>query len=368
MVTTGIAGQPPTGPVPRHLASLQSRIADHPDFVHRPEDRAILDLGRIQPAPKLRDGWREEASPLADAGLIGLAPPDQGRTRTAVCAPQIVQSEGDDLATTGQQVAHGQHQSHVADVGKVGSGGGKDLGDLGATERRRLAPARAEAPSHALERQAYRLSLGWVGQAGRTVQGCKRPGQAVRGPLATVRTPFARRGGLLAVIVRPATPGAIIGVAPTVRSCDAVRLLSNLLTRFIHNGEMRLTDATGRLHVFGQGAPGPRVAIRLSDKALHTRLAFNPELYAGEAYMDGTLTFEEGSDVGDLVTLFAANRSGLAGHTSQKFLRRVLGADALAPGEPGWRRRRQCAPALRPLDRPLQAFPGRRAELLLRLF
>src|SRR3954447_18044124 len=103
------------------------------------------------------------------------------------------------------------------------------------------------------------------------------------------------------MVVRPAAPGAIIAAGSTVRGCDAVRLLSNLLTRFIRNGEMRLTDATGRLHVFGQGAPGPRVAIRLSDKALHTRLAVNPELYAGEAYMDGTLTFEEDSDVGDLM-------------------------------------------------------------------
>ena len=168
--------------------------------------------------------------------------------------------------------------------------------------------------------------------------------------------------------MRPATPGAIIGVAPTVRSCDAVRLLSNLLTRFIRNGEMRLTDATGRLHVFGQGAPGPRVAIRLSDKALHTRLAFNPELYAGEAYMDGTLTFEEGSDVGDLMTLFSANRSGLAGHASQRFLRRVWrGLKRWHQANPVGVAARQCAPALRPLDRPLQAFPGRRAELLLRL-
>ena len=76
--------------------------------------------------------------------------------------------------------------------------------------------------------------------------------------------------------------------------------------------------------MFGQGAPGPRVAIRLSDKALHTRLALNPELHAGEAYMNGTLTFEDGSGVGDLLLLFAVNRSGLGGHASQKILRRML--------------------------------------------
>jgi cyclopropane-fatty-acyl-phospholipid synthase len=102
-----------------------------------------------------------------------------------------------------------------------------------------------------------------------------------------------------------------------------VRLLTRLLTGFIRNGEMRLTDAEGHLHVFGGTAPGPRVAIRLSDAALHTKLALNPELHAGEAYMNGTLTFEDGSDIGDFMAIFAANRSGLAGAASQRVLRRM---------------------------------------------
>ena len=102
-----------------------------------------------------------------------------------------------------------------------------------------------------------------------------------------------------------------------------MKLLSNLLVRFIRNGEMRLTDADGRQHVFGGAGPGPRVALRLSDRGLHTRLALNPELHAGEAYMNGTLTFEEGSDIGDFMAIFAANRSGLAGHASQRLLRRA---------------------------------------------
>jgi cyclopropane-fatty-acyl-phospholipid synthase len=102
-----------------------------------------------------------------------------------------------------------------------------------------------------------------------------------------------------------------------------LRLLSNLLTRFIQNGEMRLIDADGRQHLFGGRAAGPRVTIRLSDRALHTRLALNPELHAGEAYMNGTLTFEDGSDIGDFMAIFAANRSGLAGHASQRVLRRA---------------------------------------------
>jgi cyclopropane-fatty-acyl-phospholipid synthase len=103
-----------------------------------------------------------------------------------------------------------------------------------------------------------------------------------------------------------------------------IRLLSGLLNKFIRNGKLELTDAYGGIHRFGGLGPGPNVQVRLHDPALHTKLAINPELHAGEAYMDGTLTFAEGSSVGDLLNLFSINRSGLGVHASQKLLRRVL--------------------------------------------
>ncbi len=102
-----------------------------------------------------------------------------------------------------------------------------------------------------------------------------------------------------------------------------MRLLANLLKRFIRNGVMHLIAADGSRHLFGGRGPGPTVTIRLHDPRLYTRLFFNPELYAGEAYMDGTLTFEDGSDVGSFMELFAANRGGLAAHPTQAALRRV---------------------------------------------
>jgi cyclopropane-fatty-acyl-phospholipid synthase len=102
-----------------------------------------------------------------------------------------------------------------------------------------------------------------------------------------------------------------------------MRLLSNLLKKFIQNGTLRVFDSGGKLHSFGGRVPGPRVTLRLHDRALALKLAVNPELYAGEAYMDGTLTFEEGSDVGGLMELFSLNRAGLLGHASQRLLRQV---------------------------------------------
>jgi len=100
-----------------------------------------------------------------------------------------------------------------------------------------------------------------------------------------------------------------------------MRLLKNLLQAFIRKGTLTLHDADGGRHIFGGVEPGPAVTMRLHDRALHRRLALNPELVAGEAYMDGTLTFEEGSSLDDLMALFGANRRGLAGHASQRLLR-----------------------------------------------
>ncbi|HQT66776.1 MAG: cyclopropane-fatty-acyl-phospholipid synthase [Rhodospirillales bacterium 20-60-12] len=99
-------------------------------------------------------------------------------------------------------------------------------------------------------------------------------------------------------------------------------LLSNLLTKFIRNGKMTLIDAAGRIHVFGGVNPGPQVTVRLTDPALYIKMALNPELHAGEAYMNGTLLFE-GCDVGDLMLLFSVNRGGLATHPTQRVLRRI---------------------------------------------
>ena len=65
-------------------------------------------------------------------------------------------------------------------------------------------------------------------------------------------------------------------------------LLSKLLRRFIRQGTLRVHDADGKIHVFGERLSGPDVAIRLHDRKLYTKLFINPELYAAEAYMDGT--------------------------------------------------------------------------------
>ena len=97
--------------------------------------------------------------------------------------------------------------------------------------------------------------------------------------------------------------------------------LSKMLKAFIKTGSLTVIDAEGAQHVFA-GAPGPSVTMQLSDPTLYKKLFFNPELHAGEAYMDGRMTFP-GSSLRDFLTLFSMNRLSLGNQPVQRFLRRV---------------------------------------------
>lgn len=102
-----------------------------------------------------------------------------------------------------------------------------------------------------------------------------------------------------------------------------MKLLSSLLRSTIRRGRLRVYDATGTLHEFGSGEDGPTATLRLHDKKLHRKLFFNPELSAAEAYMDGTLTLEEGTSCHNFMTVVFLNIDSLDGYPVQAFLRRV---------------------------------------------
>ena len=88
-------------------------------------------------------------------------------------------------------------------------------------------------------------------------------------------------------------------------------LLARFLSGVIRLGRLTVIDAGGDPHVFGPGG-SPSVTIRLHDPALHWKLFFRPELYAGEAYMDGTLTVEDAS-LYDFLDLIGRNFAAAEG-------------------------------------------------------
>jgi cyclopropane-fatty-acyl-phospholipid synthase len=99
-------------------------------------------------------------------------------------------------------------------------------------------------------------------------------------------------------------------------------LLENLMKRFVKVGTLTILDVEGRSHVF-KGTAGPEVTIRLRDRKLYRSLFLHPELKAGEAYVDGTLTVEKGT-IRDFLTLSVMNARNLRRHPLQRLLNSSL--------------------------------------------
>ena len=98
--------------------------------------------------------------------------------------------------------------------------------------------------------------------------------------------------------------------------------LSHMLKSFVRTGTLKVIDADGKTHVFAGKPGGPDVTMRLTDPTLYRKLFFNPELHAGEAYMNGRLTFEN-STLRDFINLFSLNRLRLGSYPLQRMLRRI---------------------------------------------
>ncbi len=98
-----------------------------------------------------------------------------------------------------------------------------------------------------------------------------------------------------------------------------MRLLSGMLKQFITSGTLIVIDAKGKRHEFVGTPADPVVCMQLHDAALYTKLLLQPDLTAAEGYMDGTLTFEEGTDINSFLNLMVKNKDGLKGHFSQKY-------------------------------------------------
>ncbi|MEO0545538.1 MAG: cyclopropane-fatty-acyl-phospholipid synthase family protein [Pseudomonadota bacterium] len=96
--------------------------------------------------------------------------------------------------------------------------------------------------------------------------------------------------------------------------------LSHMMKAFIKTGTLEVIDAEDKRHVFS-GNPGPKVVMKLHDKRLYRDLVFKSEIAAAEGYMDGTMTFEEGSTLREFLHLFSINRLSLAAYPLQKALR-----------------------------------------------
>ncbi|PLX45774.1 MAG: cyclopropane-fatty-acyl-phospholipid synthase [Hyphomicrobiales bacterium] len=102
-----------------------------------------------------------------------------------------------------------------------------------------------------------------------------------------------------------------------------MRLIRSLLEHFVGVGTLRAYDHTGELHVFEGKVKEPVVTMRIHDGSLYTKIFLSPDIKAAEAYMDGKLTFEEGTDLHDFMSFFLLNERNLRTHPLQKHAERL---------------------------------------------
>jgi len=99
-------------------------------------------------------------------------------------------------------------------------------------------------------------------------------------------------------------------------------IVTNLLRSFVGKGTLVIIDHTGKRQVYS-GEPGPTITLRLSDPNILRRFVYDPDLAVAEAYMDGTLTFEDGATPRDLLAFYFLNHSGLLDNPMRRFFSRV---------------------------------------------
>ena len=110
------------------------------------------------------------------------------------------------------------------------------------------------------------------------------------------------------------------GRIPSANKPDVVATMFDFIAlavmrRVVASGTLHLTDAGGRTHRLGGTSPGPDAHITVKDSRTLWRLATQPDLAFGEAYMDGRLSVHDGG-LEPLVNLLMSNSAPWSRHWS----------------------------------------------------
>ena len=70
-------------------------------------------------------------------------------------------------------------------------------------------------------------------------------------------------------------------------------LFDRILTRLIKTGDLTVTDWNGREFHYGDGTT-PKVHVKFASAAAARKIAFDPDLYLGEAYTSGDFSIVKG--------------------------------------------------------------------------
>ena len=100
-------------------------------------------------------------------------------------------------------------------------------------------------------------------------------------------------------------------------------LLAGFIRRILQVGTLNIIDPAGKVHRIDGRHPGPTVTIRVHDRRTAWRLVANSRLAFGEAYMDGTLTVEDGGTIFDFLDMVGHSLEAFDNHPLQVFARKI---------------------------------------------
>ena len=98
-------------------------------------------------------------------------------------------------------------------------------------------------------------------------------------------------------------------------------LFARFLKPLMKYGTLTIIDYSGQSYEVGSGAD-PKVTVKLHDSSLGFKLFINPALYAGEGYMDGSITIEDG-DLFKMLDLVMSNIRATHGHWAGRALKSI---------------------------------------------
>ena len=102
-----------------------------------------------------------------------------------------------------------------------------------------------------------------------------------------------------------------------------------LLVKFLNNlfkqDGFLMVDGNGTEHTIGKPKSSNPIKMKIHDKKLHLKLLLYPDLYFGEAYTDGKISFENG-DISEFLDLALQNIGRKKTNTISEFINSIRGS------------------------------------------
>ena len=102
-------------------------------------------------------------------------------------------------------------------------------------------------------------------------------------------------------------------------------ILVKFLNKLFKNDGFYLEDANGKEHTIGEPKLKNPIKMKIHDKKLHYKLLLYPDLYFGEAYTDGKITFKNGT-ISDFLNLALRNIGREKTNTISEFINSIRGS------------------------------------------